>query len=144
MKKLLIRSIFPAILLLATACAGQSSTPTPIVSPPDISPVENYVLTDPSVPIEVTAGSEFYIAVPSNPTTGYHWQVMNSWDPQVMLVKATEYQSTSPEGVVGGGGMDIWRFDAVGPGDATFVLSYFPPSNNSDPEQTMTFTVKVK
>jgi inhibitor of cysteine peptidase len=142
MKKLLPGLAFPVLVLLLTACAGQSSTP--IVSPPDIPPTDHYVLTDPSVPLEVTVGDEFYIAVPSNPTTGYHWQVMNSWDPKVMLVHATEYQSTSPKGLVGGGGMDIWRFDAVGPGEAIFTISYFPPSNTDTPEQTMTFTVKVK
>lgn len=144
MKKLLMHSIFPVILLLITACASQPPTATPIVSPPDISSVQDYALTDPSVPIEVAAGSEFYIAVPSNHTTGYHWQVMNSWDPQVMLVTAVEYQNISPEGIVGGGGMDVWLFDAVSAGEATFILSYFAPSTNSNPDQTMTFRVKVK
>ncbi len=144
MKKLLFSLIIPASLLLITACAGQSLTFTPIVSPPDIPPVEKYILTDPATPIETTAGSEFYIAVPSNPSTGYHWQVMNDWDSKVMVVHATEYQSTSPEGLVGGGGMDIWVFDAVGPGETTFKVSYFPPANNNTPEQTMTFMVQVK
>ncbi len=130
------------MLFLVSACSAGGSTP--IVSPPDIPPAETYVLTDPSVPVEVAAGSEFYIAVPSNPSTGYYWQAMNSWDPNVFVTVATEYQSTSPEGVVGGGGMDIWRFDAIGAGEETLVLSYFPPGITGSPEQTLTFTIRVK
>ena len=142
MEKNLHYLIFPAILLLLAACGGPPSTP--IVSPPDIPADAKYVLTDPSVQLEVAAGGEFYIAVESNPTTGYHWEVMNSWNPNIMVMVANEYQSTSPEGVAGGGGMDIWQFDALSAGDATFTISYFPPGDATDPQQTLTFTVNIR
>ena len=138
MKKILLNSILPSILLLVSACTGQASTP--IVSPP----ANQYTLTDPAVPLEISNGSEFYIAVPSNPSTGYHWQVMNDWDPKVFVTRGTLYQSTSPEGIVGGGGMDIFLFQAVGTGEAVFTIGYFPPANTDTPEQTLTFTVQVK
>jgi len=142
MKKLLRNSIFPVIFLFLTACGGQPSTP--IVSPPDIPADQKYVVTDPSVPVEAAAGSEFYIAVESNPTTGYHWEVTNSWNPNIMVMAAKEYQSTSLEGIVGGGGLDIWRFNALSAGEVTFTISYFPPGNTTDPQQTLTFTIRVK
>ncbi|MBI5353460.1 MAG: protease inhibitor I42 family protein [Chloroflexi bacterium] len=142
MKKIILATMFVIVFLSLTACGGQPSTP--IVSPPDIPADQKYVVTDPSVPIEVAVGGEFYIAVESNPTTGYHWEVMNSWNPNLMVMVANEYQSTSPEGVVGGGGMDIWRFDALSAGDATFTISYFPPGDATDPQQTLTFTVNIR
>jgi hypothetical protein len=45
---------------------------------------------------------------------------------------------------VGGGGIDVFLFQAVGTGEATFIVSYFPPANTDTPEQTLTFTVRVK
>lgn len=138
MKKLLLYSIFPILLFLSTACAGQVSTP--IVSPP----IENYAETDPSAPLEVTAGSEFYIAVSSNPSTGYHWEVMNELDPAVAELQSNEYVSTSADPMPGSGGMDIWHFAAVGPGETEFTVSSFPPSDPNTAEETLTFTIKVK
>ncbi len=54
MKRLLPGLIFPIVLLLVTACSPSA---------------KQYAVTDPAIPLEVSAGSEFYIAVPSNPTT---------------------------------------------------------------------------
>lgn len=138
MKKLVLRTIFPALVFLSAACSGQASTP--VVAPP----AENYAETNPSAPLEVTAGSEFYIAVPSNPSTGYHWEVMNELDPAVVKLQSNEYISTSTDPMPGSGGMDIWHFTAVGPGEAEFTISSFPPSDPNSAEQTLTFTIKVK
>ena len=142
MRRIPSKLLLSVLLLLLSACSGQTSTP--IVSPPDIPSDQGYSATDPSVPLEVTAGTEFYIAAPSNPSTGYAWQVMNSWNPKIMVMHAAEYQSTAPEGIVGGGGLDIWRFDALSAGDVTFVISSFPPGNTNDPEQTLTFVINIR
>ncbi len=141
MKRILLNLVLSALFIFPTACAGQTSTP--IASPPDIPADQKYVVTDPAVPLEVSAGTEFYIAAASNPTTGYAWQVLNSWNPNIMVIHATEYQSASPGGVVGGGGLDIWRFDALSAGDMIFTIGYFPPGNTTDPEQTLTFTIRI-
>jgi predicted secreted protein len=41
--------------------------------------------------------------------------------------------------------VEIWVFKAVGPGETQITLGYYPPSNDPvDPQQTETFSVKVK
>ncbi|MFN8413557.1 MAG: protease inhibitor I42 family protein [Anaerolineales bacterium] len=131
MKKLLAYLVFVMTVLL-TACGSQPTA------------VPAYAPTDPSTPIEVMAGSDFQIIVESNPSTGYHWQVMNDWDPNVFVTNGSEYQSTSPSGVVGGGGVDVWSLKAVNSGQDVFTLGYFPPGANTSATQTVTFTIKVK
>ncbi len=126
MKKLLIPIVI--FLFLLTACGG--------------SQLE---ITDPGQTIEADAGSEFQIVIESNPTTGYHWEIVGELDVDVVRHVSTDYQSTSEPGVAGGGGVDIWTFNAVGPGSATIVLGSYPPSNDPvEPENTVTFNVTVK
>jgi inhibitor of cysteine peptidase len=134
MKKLLLCSIYLTLLFLSAACAGQVSTPV----------VSTYAETNPAAPLEATAGSEFYIAVPSNPSTGYHWEVMSELDPTVVKLQSNEYVSASADSMPGSGGMDIWHLAAVGAGEAEFTVSSFPPSDPNTAEQTLTFTIKVK
>jgi predicted secreted protein len=56
-----------------------------------------------------------------------------------------EYQSTREPGLVGGGGLDVWTFKAVGAGETTITFGQYPPSNDPvDPEQAQTFTIVVK
>lgn len=136
MKKLLMYFAFGTALFLMTACGSRQAVPT--------AEETSYIPTDPSIPIEVTADSEFQIILESNPTTGYHWQIANSWDPNVFVSVNSEYHSTSPEGVVGGGGVDVLSFKAVHAGEDVLVLNYMPPGTDTVPNQTRTFTIKVK
>ncbi|MGB8980335.1 MAG: protease inhibitor I42 family protein [Anaerolineales bacterium] len=126
-----MKNIFALLLLAAllTACTSKSMEPT-----------------DPAKAIDVGAGDEFTIILESNPTTGYHWEVVeDTLDESLVKFVSREYQSTSEPGLTGGGGIDIWTFKAVGPGAARIVLGYYPPSNTpADPEQMQTFNVNVK
>ncbi|HLO31615.1 MAG TPA: protease inhibitor I42 family protein [Anaerolineales bacterium] len=126
-----MKKIFPFLLLavLLAACSSGSTEPT-----------------DPSKTIEASAGRGFKIIIESNPTTGYHWEMMqDSTDENVVKFMSKEYKSTSEPGTVGGGGVDIWTFKAVNPGETKIVLGYYPPSNTpTDPERTETFRLSVK
>ena len=125
MKRILL-IILAAVLL--TACSGNSTKPS-----------------DPQVTIEPSAGKEFKLIIESNPTTGYHWEIVGELDKNVVEFVSKDYKSTSDPNLAGGGGVDIWVFKAVGAGETTVTLGYSPPSNTPvDPEQTKTFTVKVK
>ena len=107
------------------------------------SKTESLQVTDPAKPIQVNAGEEFQIVIESNPTTGYHWDIIGDLA-GVEFVK-NDYKSTSQPGLVGGGGVDVWTFKAVSAGEAHITLGYYPPSNDpTDPQQTTTFTVIVK
>lgn len=126
------RFLYAAIVLvfLLTACSGGSAELQP---------------TDPEAALEADAGKEFTLVIESNPTTGYHWEIVGGLDGAVVELVGREYQSTSEPGLVGGGGLDIWTFKAVDAGETTITLGHYPPSNDPvDPEETQTFTVVVK
>ena len=135
---------FLSITLLLISCVTLMPTATP---EPTFEPVEQIPVpvTDPNIPIEVSAGSEFQIIIESNPTTGYHWEIVGELDANIVEFVSRDYKSTSEPGLVGGGGVDIWVFKAVNAGDAFIVLGSYPPSNDPvDPEQTVMFTISVK
>ena len=133
---------FLSLTLLLISCVTLMPTATP---EPTFEPVEQIPVTDPNTPIEVPAGSEFQIIIESNPTTGYHWEIVGELDANIVEFVSRDYKSTSEPEMVGGGGVDIWVFKAVNAGDASIVLGSYPPSNDPvDPEQIATFTVSVK
>ncbi len=133
MKRILFLTL--ALSLLLTACGGASSP----------APAPTMAISDPARQLDATAGGTFKLMLNSNPTTGYHWEIVGALDETVVKFVSKDYKSTSEPGLVGGGGVDVWTFQAVGAGETTITLGYYPPSNNPvDPEQTQTFTVKVK
>lgn len=101
-------------------------------------------ITDPQRPIKVETGSELTIVLESNPSTGYHWDIVGELDRNVVEFVKSEYVSTSDPNLVGGGGLDVWTFKSVNAGETQITLGYYPPSNDPvNPQQTVTFTVIV-
>ncbi len=122
--------IFPliSIAFLLAACGGKEAGLT---------------ITDPSSPINTAAGDEFQIVIESNPTTGYHWEIVGDLDPALQFV-VKDYNGDEPV-APGSGGVDVWKFKALSPGETHITLGYYPPSNEkTDPQQTVTFTVIAK
>ena len=100
--------------------------------------------SDPLVTIETSPGKEFKVLIDSNPTTGYHWELIGELDKTVVDFVSKDYRADTPQ-TTGSGGVDVWVFKAVGPGEAQITLGYYPPSSAAtDPEQTETFKVSVK
>src|SRR5690348_4618061 len=98
------------------------------------------VPTDPGRTIEASPGKTFQIVIASNPTTGYHWEIVGELDKNVIEFVSKEYQSTSAPDTVGGGGVDTWTFKAIAVGEAEITLGSYPPSNTAtDPAQTEIF-----
>ncbi|MCL4265152.1 MAG: protease inhibitor I42 family protein [Anaerolineae bacterium] len=117
--------ILGILLLMITACGGRLK------------------VTDPAVPLEVAAGKTFDIVIGANPTTGYEWQLVGALDEVVVQFVTKTYEPDKPV-VAGSGGLDVWRFQAVSPGESQIVLGHFPPDGSDVPEQTVTFTVIVQ
>ena len=100
---------------------------------------------DPQVKIDASVGKEFKVVLESNPSTGYHWEIVGKLDSNVVEFVNKEYKSASSTPMPGGGGQDTFVFKAVGAGQTTITLGYYPPSNAAvEPEKTETFTVTVK
>lgn len=93
--------------------------------------------------VETSVGKEFKIVLDSNPSTGYHWEIVGDLDDKVVEFVSKDYRADQPA-APGSGGSDVWVFKAVGTGDTTITLGYYPPDPSAEPAQTQTFTVTVK
>ena len=99
------------LLLASVLFLAACTTPTPTPAPVDPAGSSMPALTDPSQPITVNAGEVFMIVVESNPSTGYHWEVVG--DLSGVELVSREYTAAEPV-IPGSGG--ISRLVQFGPG----------------------------
>lgn len=100
--------------------------------------------TDPAVPIRVKSGTEFTIRLPSNPTTGYRWDLSSPPDEAVVKFASKDYKP-SGTGLMGAGGMETWTFKAVARGKAEIFLHYARPwEKGVEPNKRAAFVVVVR
>ncbi|MBI5841434.1 MAG: protease inhibitor I42 family protein [Chloroflexi bacterium] len=116
-----------------------SCAPEPTAEPAKLVPDK----TDPSQPIIARAGATFDIVLDANPSTGYHWELVEELDAHVVELVGNEYAAQEPI-MPGSGGVDVWTFRAVDAGDTTIVFGYYPPNPNADPQETLTFNIRVE
>lgn len=102
-----------------------------------------FQISDPARQLEAAAGSEFKIVIESNPTTGYHWELMEELDGSIVEFVSKDYRPDEPV-TTGSGGVDVWIFKAIAAGEAQIVLGYYPPSLGEEAEQVVTFSLIVK
>lgn len=128
--------------ILMIAC-GVLMPPIPTLTAPASTAEEPLQISDPDQPIKVAPGSKFEIVIKSNPTTGYHWEIVDELNNNVVGFISKDYKADEPV-LIGSGGVDIWTFKAIGAGQVTITLGSYPPSNNTAPAETLTFTIVVK
>lgn len=138
-------SLLGMVTILLLSCATFSSTPTP--TPPLLSTGETPnplpEPTDPTQLIVVAPGSTFDIVQPSNPSTGYRWQLVRELDANLAQLVGQTYIAQQPV-VPGSGGVEVWTFSTVAPGTTTIELGYYPPGENTQPEETVIFSVRIE
>lgn len=96
--------------------------------------------------VELEVGQTLVVELISNPTTGYSWQVLEL-DAGVLAQQGEpEYvEDSQSEGLVGAGGTETFRFEALLAGQTTLSLGYLRPwEENVDPIETFTITVTVR
>lgn len=130
MKKYLVLLLLLAALSL-TACGGKDTEPSVIE------------ISDAGKTIEVVAGNEFKIIINSNPSTGYHWELVGDLDESIIQFVSKEYRADEPV-MPGSGGVDVWIFRAVSAGETAIMLGYYPPGAGEPAAQEAAFTVIVK
>lgn len=131
------------LAILLAGCTTSSPTPTPTLPPTAETPNLLPEPTDPTQLLTVPAGETFDLVVPSNPSTGYHWNILPELDTNLVEFVEQNYFAEQPA-TVGSGGVDVWTFRAVSAGDTTVVLGYYPPGNETDPEEVVTFSIHVE
>jgi predicted secreted protein len=81
--------------------------------------------------------------LPSNTSTGYGWDIIPELDENIVQLVGQDYIAQQPV-MPGSEGMDVWTFRAVHAGDITIVLGYYPPGNDTDPDEAVTFSIHVE
>jgi predicted secreted protein len=128
---------------LLSGCAGSTFTPTPPLPPTVETPSTLPEPTDPTQLLTATAGETFDIILPSNPSTGYHWDLVSELDENIVQFVAQDYIAEEPV-KPGSGGVDVWTFRAVGTGDTHIELGYYPAGDAIEPFETVIFSITVE
>ena len=77
----------------------------------------------PARPIQVAAGRTFTLVLPSNPTTGYSWRLLNAPRSSVVRLVGSEYRP-SPSPTLGSGGEEHWTLQPVKSGSTYLKMDY--------------------
>ena len=91
--------------------------------------------------MQLKKGQTLVVTLEANPTTGYSWEVAEPLDEQV-LRQAGEPEFKPESDLVGAGGVQILRFEAVNAGKTTLRLAY-RRSWEKDVEPLNTFSIQV-
>ncbi len=84
------------------------------------------------------------ISLQSNMTTGYRWNLSGVPDSRVLKLISSNYIAPK-RGLLGAGGVEVWRFRTKGPGVTTLTLAYFRPFEpNVPPAREFKLTVDVR
>lgn len=92
--------------------------------------------------ITAASGQSVVISLDANPTTGYQWDLDGAPDPAVLKLVNSRYRR-DPLGAVGGGGIDVWTFEAMGAGTTRVKLVYHRPFGQKQVAREFTLSVTV-
>ena len=117
-----------SLLMALAALAGCAGQPTSV----SIEPSAKALQVSPGQqarckPIELKQGQTLILSLPSNPTTGFRWQLFDA-APSVLNALGPEvYRVPEEAGIVGSAGLSTWRFQATLPGQGRLLLQYQRP-----------------
>jgi inhibitor of cysteine peptidase len=96
--------------------------------------------------VELKIGETLMVSLDSNITTGYSWEIAESDESILKLKGEPEYvEPKSDPQLVGAGGTQVFRFEALKAGQATLTLVYRRPwEKDVAPADTYSLTVTVK
>jgi inhibitor of cysteine peptidase len=118
------------VTLTAAGCGGDGETTL------DLS------AADSGAAIEVEPGTVLVLTIDSNQTTGFRWNLVQEPDAGVLAFRSSTYEEPE-EPLPGSGGVEVWRFEAIGEGTTSFELGYFQPWEPDVIEDEFSITVTV-
>ncbi len=126
MKKLLVLLAVAAVSV-AAGCVGEIKT-----------------YTDSGRLVDIGLNREFVIALGSNPSTGYSWQLSHDENMLELVEKTYQPGQEAEQGVVGAGGVDYFRFKTLQKGETGITLVYKRPGEEPTPQDvTRAFSVRI-
>jgi inhibitor of cysteine peptidase len=109
-------------------------------------PPPTIVITNASQSVNVKAGDDLTLALPSNPSTGYHWVSAGvrteSVAPLVLIPRGSSFQAAA-HGRPGAGGRTLFRYHAVALGTAVITFAYQGPGASHASSRSAVVTVTV-
>ncbi|HVA28566.1 MAG TPA: protease inhibitor I42 family protein [Candidatus Baltobacteraceae bacterium] len=97
---------------------------------------------DASAPVTIQAGEDFFIALPSNASTGYSWsQTIASG--RIVAYEGALQQAASND-MPGAPGQQIFIFHANRAGSTTILFAYARPWEHGPSAKTLSFTIDVR
>ncbi|MFZ0926372.1 MAG: protease inhibitor I42 family protein [Halobacteriota archaeon] len=92
--------------------------------------------------VYISHGQDFAIRLPSNPSTGYHWELSLYDNSTLKLVNQTFASNVSTSStVVGAGGTDVFTFQATQAGTGGIAFSEMSPANQ--PTSAVVYSVVI-
>ncbi|MCU1715939.1 protease inhibitor I42 family protein [Pseudomonas sp. 5P_3.1_Bac2] len=114
-----------ALLPLLGACAHQASNDSTV-----------QLEQESRCPQELQVGQQLILSLPSNPSTGFRWQLHSDATPVLRSLGPEVYSATDSGEIVGSGGLSTWRFQVERAGSATLSLLYQQPwATNEEPAE---------
>lgn len=129
-----------AALVLLPAVAGAADPTVAPGAPPQVAPA---VFVEPGTTITVAAGQTFLVAIPSNATTGYSWDVIGAPSPEVATVVGVTYLAPQAQRA-GAGGTTLVLFRATAAGTTKATLGYRRAWEKTKPAKRAVFSIVVK
>ena len=127
--------------LMVSACIPDIMNTKPEVQGLEgAAPVQTF--TDPQSGTDITLrpGGKLNLKLDSNPTTGYFWYLKDIDASQIDQLSDEYNADPAPEGLVGGGGHQLFVFEALATGKSNLVLSY----ERSPEDVAEMLTLKIK
>ena len=120
-------------ILLAFALALVALTPhSPVI-----------IEADATAPVVMQPGEDFFIAMQSNPSTGYSWTQKVADD--VILTYEGNVKQNPSQAMPGAPGQQLFIYHANRTGSTTITFSYSRPFEpDTAPQRTVTYTIQVQ
>ncbi|WP_460427191.1 protease inhibitor I42 family protein [Azotobacter armeniacus] len=100
---------------------------------------------DDDCPLQLESHQQLVLTLPSNPSTGYRWQVRESASRVLRSLGPEVYSSAEQPAVVGSAGQSTWRFQAVQAGQDSLLLVYRRPwETGVEPEKVFDCAITVE
>ncbi len=87
--------------------------------------------------IRMQVGQQLAVTLPSNPSTGYRWEIETMDTSLLQQIGVPEYQTLGSAGSTqpGQGGTETFRFEALATGETPLRLFYRRPSDDGEPAE---------
>ena len=95
-------------------------------------------------PLQIRTQQTLALTLPSNPTTGFRWQLVDAATPLLRSLGPEVYSNPEDVGLVGSAGQSTWRFQAQTAGEGHLRLQYRRPwENDVAPAETFDCPIQV-